>query len=77
MGNIFECCNPKNVQPAYHSQDSHQARLKRFKTTTDIEDSYTFFNKLGSGSFGEVMKAEMFRGGIDCAVKIIKKSKIN
>ena len=23
------------------------------------------------------MKAEMFRGGVDCAVKIIKKSKIN
>ena len=32
--------------------------FKGFKKVENIEDHYTFYSKLGSGSFGEVMKAE-------------------
>lgn len=46
------------------------------KLEEDISHSYSFYKTLGSGSFGEVKMAEHVKGSFDCAVKIIKKSKI-
>ena len=50
--------------------------FKGFKKVDDIHDHYTFFQQLGKGSFGEVIKCEHFKGNFDCAVKVIKKKAI-
>ncbi len=50
--------------------------FKGFKKIDNIHDFYEFSSKLGSGSFGEVMKAEHIKANVDCAVKIIPKAKI-
>ena len=50
--------------------------FKGFKKIRNIADYYNFYNRLGQGSFGEVIKAEHRKANVICAVKIIKKSKI-
>jgi len=50
--------------------------FKGFKKVGDITDHYKFYNALGKGSFGEVMKAEHTKANVVCAVKIIKKKAI-
>lgn len=50
--------------------------FKGFKKVHDISDYYRFGEPLGNGSFGEVLKAEHKKAEVMCAVKIIKKRKI-
>ncbi len=50
--------------------------FKGFKKIDDILEYYQLFNTLGSGSFGEVVRAEHKKANVECAIKIIKKKKI-
>jgi serine/threonine protein kinase len=43
----------------------------------NILDHYELSDTLGTGSFGEVLRAEHKKANVECAVKIIKKKKIN
>jgi serine/threonine protein kinase len=50
--------------------------FKGFKKVHDISDYYQFGETLGSGSFGEVVRAVHRKAEVSCAIKIIKKRKI-
>lgn len=50
--------------------------FKGFKKTHDILSNYTIMEPLGKGSFGEVRKALHIKAEVVCAMKIIKKKKI-
>lgn len=50
--------------------------FKGFKRIENISEYYELFNTLGSGSFGEVVRAEHKKASVECAIKIIKKRKI-
>lgn len=91
MGSIFSVCclknennapiSPHSFNPPLRHMDSMRRIIsfkdfKGFKKIDDISQYYTFFKTLGSGSFGEVKKAEHVKASVDCAVKIIKKKKI-
>ena len=50
---------------------------KGFKKVDNILDHYELSDTLGTGSFGEVLRAMHKKANVECAVKIIKKKKIN
>lgn len=50
--------------------------FKGFKKTSDILNNYNILEPLGKGSFGEVRKALHIKADVVCAMKIIKKKKI-
>lgn len=73
--------DPDSQKPL-KSQDSLRNQIgwedfKGFKSIKDINEIYSLLEKLGQGSFGEVVKAEHMKASVDCAVKKIPKSKIN
>ena len=85
MGSILSSCCMKNpegsVQPDMPGRrpvpDSLGHKdIKAFKKIDDIHKYYTFYNQLGEGSFGKVMKAEHCKASTDCAVKIIEKRRV-
>ncbi|CDW81372.1 protein kinase domain containing protein [Stylonychia lemnae] len=92
MGSILSsCCMRNSYPPAPFYPDPGRGRLlpgdqlknmltskdfRGFKKVDDINKHYTFFNTLGQGSFGKVMKAEHMKASADVAVKIIEKSKV-
>ncbi|CDW82278.1 cam snf1 family [Stylonychia lemnae] len=91
MGSILSsCCMRNNNQaaPLFHNEHGRllpgdqisrmitSKDFRGFKKVEDINKHYTFFNTLGQGSFGKVMKAEHMKASADVAVKIIEKSKV-
>jgi len=50
--------------------------FKGFKHINDIQQYYTFYDVLGKGTFGEVLRAEHRKARVQCAVKRIVKKQI-
>ncbi len=67
--------DPLKLQAAYRQLLSFKD-FKGIKRVEDIHLHYRFIKILGKGSFGEVLLALNLRADVPCAVKVIKKSKI-
>jgi serine/threonine protein kinase len=50
--------------------------FKGFKKVQDIQQYYKFYEMLGKGTFGEVLRAEHRKANVECAVKRINKKQI-
>eukprot|EP00347_Sterkiella_histriomuscorum_P010571 403375769 len=91
MGSILSSCCNKEFLPLKQKEFEVETSMVRtesvrrilsfkdfkgFKKIRNISDYYNFYQQLGQGSFGEVVKAEHRKANVICAIKIIKKKKI-
>ena len=62
-----------NNAPEIHDSQKH----KKLKFVVKLEEHYDIEEKvLGQGSFGKVLKGKSKTSGVDCAIKVVKKSLI-
>ena len=81
MGGL--CCAQEKVSIPIHGEDRRTTNvpsMKNFtelKKITNIRDHYVLDKKpLGEGSFGTVYRAKIKAFGTPCALKVIKKEKL-